>query len=442
MPAASREAPPPLLITGSTVVAADGLWSPGWLVAAGGRIQALGPGEAPGGVRAEVTALGTVVDGRGCLLLPGFLDVHVHGGDGADAMDADADGLRRMARFHARHGVTSLLPTTWSAPPAALEAAVGAIAEAAGPVDGGATILGAHLEGPWINPARAGAQNPTGIRPPDPAEARRLLEIRPGIVRPTHSASGGGPLSRPPAVGVPGGGRPSPSPTSNVGPGGVVRLLALAPEMPGAADVIGECRERGVVVAAGHTEANWGEMVAAVAAGVRHVTHTFNAMGGLGHREPGTAGAALAMPELRCELIADGHHVHPGAMAVLARAKGPEGVVLISDAVRAAGLPEGDVDLGGRTAQQCCGAVRLADGRLAGSVLTLDVALRRFAAASGWDWPDLARAAAGNAADALGLATKGRLAAGLDADLVLLADGGAGEILLTVVEGRIVHRRR
>jgi N-acetylglucosamine-6-phosphate deacetylase len=424
MPTASGDAPPPLLISGATVVAADGLWSPGWLVAAGGRIQALGPGEAPGGVRAEVTALGTVVDGRGCVLLPGFIDVHVHGGDGADAMDADPDGLRRMARFHAQHGVTALLPTTWSAPPWPLEAAVSAIAEAAGPVDGGATILGAHLEGPWINPAKAGAQDPAGIRPPDAAEARRLLEIRPGTVRP---ASGGG--------------RPSPSSASAVAPGGVVKMVALAPEMPGAEDVIGECRERGVVVAAGHTEAHWGEMVAAVAAGVRQVTHTFNAMGGLGHREPGTAGAALAFPELRCELIADGHHVHPGAMAVLARAKGPEGVVLISDAVRAAGLPEGDVDLGGRPAQHCCGAVRLADGRLAGSVLTLDVALRHFAAASGWDWPDLARAAAGNAADALGLATKGRLAAGLDADLVLLAEDGAGEVALTVVEGRVVHRR-
>ena len=401
MPAASGDTPPPLLISGATVVASEGLWSPGWLVAAGGRIQALGPGETPGGVRAEVTALGTVVDGRGCVLLPGFIDVHVHGGDGADAMDADAHGLRRLARFHATHGVTALLPTTWSAPPAALEAAVGAIADAAGPVDGGATIVGAHLEGPWINPARAGAQDPAGIRPPDAAEARRLLDL----------------------------GR------------GVVRLVALAPEMPGSGDVIGECRERGLVVAAGHTEANWGEMVAAVAAGVGHVTHTFNAMAGLGHREPGTAGAALAMPELRCELIADGYHVHPGAMAVLARAKGPGGVVLISDAVRAAGLPEGDVDLGGRTAQYCCGAVRLADGRLAGSVLTLDVALRHFAAATGGGWPDLARAAAGNAADALGLATKGRLAAGLDADLVLLAEDGAGDVVLTVVEGRIVHRR-
>ena len=401
MPVTSGDTPAPLLISGATVVGADGLWSPGWLVAAGGRIQALGPGEAPGGVRAEVTALGVVVDGRGGVLLPGFIDLHVHGGDGADAMDGDPDGLRRMARFHATHGVTALLPTTWSASPSAIEAAVGAIGDAAGPVDGGATILGAHLEGPWINPARAGAQDPAGIRLPDVTEARRLMDIRPGIVR----------------------------------------LVALAPELPGAGEVIGECRGRSVVVAAGHTEAGWDDMVDAVRAGVRHVTHTFNAMGGLGHREPGTAGAALALPQLRCELIADGHHVHAGAMAVLARAKGPTGVVLVSDAVRAAGLPDGDVDLGGRTAQHCCGAVRLPDGRLAGSVLTVDVAVRRFAAATGWGWSDLTRAAAGNAADALDLSTKGRLAAGLDADLVLLADDGAGDVVLTVVEGRIVHRR-
>ncbi|HEV7863442.1 MAG TPA: amidohydrolase family protein, partial [Acidimicrobiia bacterium] len=236
MPVAPGEAPPPLLISGATVAAVDGTWSPGWLVAAGGRIQALGPGEAPGGVRAEVSALGRVVDGRGCVLLPGFIDVHVHGGDGADAMDADPDGLRRMARFHATHGVTSLLPTTWAASPAAIEAAVEAIAEAGGPVDGGATILGAHLEGPWINPARAGAQDPAGIRPPDLVEARRLLDIRPGPPRP---------------------GAPRPNPGLSGGTGGVVRLVALAPEMPGAADVIGECRARGVTVAAGHTEAGW-----------------------------------------------------------------------------------------------------------------------------------------------------------------------------------------
>jgi N-acetylglucosamine-6-phosphate deacetylase len=193
-----------------------------------------------------------------------------------------------------------------------------------------------------------------------------------------------------------------------------------------------------VAVAAGHTEAGFEVMTAAVRLGLRHVTHTFNAMAGFGHREPGTVGAALALPELRCELIADGVHVHAGAMAVLARAKGSDGVVLVSDATRAAGLPEGPVDLGGRVGHHCGGAVRLPDGRLAGSALTLDVALSRFAAASGWGWDGLWRAAAGNAATALGLAGKGRLAVGADADLVLLDASGA--VKLTVVEGRVVFR--
>jgi N-acetylglucosamine-6-phosphate deacetylase len=161
-------------------------------------------------------------------------------------------------------------------------------------------------------------------------------------------------------------------------------------------------------------------------------------MGGFGHREPGTVGAALALADLRCELIADGVHVHPAAMAVLARAKGAHGVVLVSDATRAAGLPEGPVNLGGRVGHHSGGAVRLPDGRLAGSALTLDVALARFAAASGWGWEDLWRAAAGNAAAALGLSPKGRLAVGADADLVLLDASGA--VRMTVVEGRVVFR--
>jgi N-acetylglucosamine-6-phosphate deacetylase len=168
------------------------------------------------------------------------------------------------------------------------------------------------------------------------------------------------------------------------------------------------------------------------------VTHTFNAMSGFGHRDPGAVGAALAFPELRCELIADGVHVHPGAMAVLARAKGPDGVILVSDATRAAGLPDGPVDLGGRTAQHAGGAVRLADGRLAGSALTLDVALRHFAAASGWSWEHLWRATSGNAAAALGLAGKGHLSTGADADLALVGDDGT--VRLTVAGRRIVHR--
>jgi N-acetylglucosamine-6-phosphate deacetylase len=385
--------PSPLLVAGARVCALGGIWSPGWLRGDGGRITGLGPGEPPAAAGAGSPER---VDAGGSTLLPGFIDLHVHGGDGAEAMDASVDGLRRMARFHATHGVTALVPTTWTASEAATRAALEAIADVAGPVDGGATILGAHLEGPWINPARCGAQDPSLIRPPDVDEARRLLDV-----------------------------------------GGVL-MVALAPELPGAVRVIAECRERGVAVSAGHTEAGFAAMTEAVRLGVRHVTHTFNAMGGFSHREPGTVGAALALPELRCELIADGVHVHAGAMAVLARAKGPDGVVLVSDATRAAGLPEGPVDLGGRVGHHGGGAVRLPDGRLAGSALTLDVALDRFAAATGSSWEALWRAAAGNAAAALGLSTKGRLAVGADADLVLL--DASGGVRLTVVEGRVVFR--
>ncbi|MDQ3944741.1 MAG: N-acetylglucosamine-6-phosphate deacetylase [Actinomycetota bacterium] len=381
-----------LLITSARVCAPEGVWEPGWLLARDGRIEALGPGDPPGGMASAAERL----DGAGARLLPGFIDVHVHGGAGADTMDADADALRHLARFHASHGVTALLPTTWSASEADLAAALKAVTAVAGAVEGGATILGAHLEGPWINAGRCGGQDPDAIRPPDAAEATRLLESGP------------------------------------------VRLVALAPELDGAAAVIETCRQRDVVVSAGHTDASYEEMAEAVRRGVTQVTHTFNAMSGFGHRDPGTAGAALAFPELRCELIADGVHVHPGAMAVLARAKGPEGVVLVSDATRAAGLPEGPVDLGGRAGHHAGGAVRLADGRLAGSVLTLDVALRHFAAVSAWPWEDLWRATSANAAATLGLVDKGHLSAGADADLVLIDEDWT--VRLTVVEGRIVHR--
>lgn len=390
----TRPDPTDLLITGATVCAPDGLWSPGWLhVGADGRIAGLGAGD-PTLPPSSCLPAARHLDARGLILAPGFIDLHVHGGDGAEAMDADPDGLRHMARFHARHGVTGIVPTTWAAGEGAIRAACEAIAEAAGRVPGGATILGAHLEGPWINPNRCGAQDPAHIRPPDAGEAVRLLDT------------------------------------------GVVRLVALAPEIPGSAAVIGACRERGVTVSAGHTEAGYDDMVAAVAAGVRHVTHTYNAMGGLGHREPGAVGAALALPELRCEVIADGIHVHPGALAVLARAKGPGGVVLVSDATRAAGLPEGVVDLGGREGYHCGGAVRLADGRLAGSALTLDRAVATFARATGWGWEHLWRAAAANAAAALGLTDTGSLVAGHAADLVLL--DGTGAVVRTMVGGETV----
>jgi N-acetylglucosamine-6-phosphate deacetylase len=290
--------------------------------------------------------------------------------------------------------VTSFLPTTWTGPRDRTGAAVASVAEAMRRPRAGARILGAHMEGPYLNPERAGAQDPSHMQPPEAGELERYLDT------------------------------------------GIVRLMTVAPELhPG---VVDELRRRGITASAGHTDATYAQMVAAVERGVHHATHTFNAMRPLHHREPGTVGACLTLDALRCELIADGHHVAPAAMDVLLRARGRDAVILISDAVRPTGLPEGEHKLDDRTVELRGGAVRLPDGTLAGSVLTLDRGLRNFAAATGREPWELWPAASANAAASIGVADrKGRLEPGLDADLVLLDADGA--VTATIVEGELAH---
>jgi N-acetylglucosamine-6-phosphate deacetylase len=381
-----------LLVTGARVLTPGGEWSVGWIAVEGRRIAAMGQGKPRPGVghRADV------LDADGLVALPGFIDLHAHGAVGVDVMDADPEGLRRMARFYASHGVTAWLATTMTAARGDIEQALEAIRAVAGPVDQGATVLGAHLEGPYLSPARGGAQDESWIRVADRAEAASLLDS------------------------------------------GVVRMLAVAPEVEGNRWLVGEAAERGLTVSAGHTDATYDQALRAVEDGVRHVTHVFNAMPALGHREPGMLGAALTVPELRCELVADNVHVHPAAMRLLAQAKGAGGVVLISDAVRATGLPDGAYTVGDRPAIHMDGAIRLADGTLAGSVLTLDRALHNLRAATGRPLADLWPAVSRNAAQAIGVDdAKGSLEPGKDADLVLLDP--ALKVVVTVAEGSIVH---
>ena len=352
----------------------------------------MGQGKPPPGTGAGADVLAA----DGLVAMPGFIDLHVHGAVGVDVLDADPDGLARMARFFAGHGVTAWLPATMTATGPDTERALEAVRAAAGPVDGGATILGAYLEGPYLNPARAGAQDVALIRPADPAEAARLLDL------------------------------------------GVARVLVLAPEVEQNRWLIAEAAARGVTVSAGHTDATYDQALQAVDDGVRHVTHAFNAMPPLGHREPGMLGAALVTPELRCELVADNVHVHPAAMRLLVEAKGAEGVVLVSDAVRATGLAEGAYTVGDRPAFHMDGAIRLADGTLAGSVLTLDRALHNLQAATGRPLAELWPAASRNAAQAIGVDDrKGSLEPGKDADLVLLDP--SLRVVVTVAEGAVVH---
>jgi len=364
----------------------------GWLLVEGDKIRSIGYGGTP-----EFSGDPSLqqLDAEGKFLLPGFIDLHVHGAMGHELMDASPTGLESMARFYASHGVTGFLATTWTSDRESITKALELVEEMQGPVQNGATILGVHLEGPYLHPARCGAQEVTQIRRADREEAIAFLDT------------------------------------------GVIRLLALAPEFEENLWLIEECVKRGITVSAAHTTANYEQMQNAVAHGVSQVTHTFNAMQGLGHREPGTVGAALAFQQLSCELIADNYHVHPAVQKILVDVKTPSGVILITDAVLPAGLPAGDYMLDDRPVNNRTGAVRLADGTLAGSILTMEHALQNICVSTGRPLTEMWPTSSLNAARAIGLSSrKGSLEIGKEADLVLLDEGF--KVHLTVAQGETV----
>ena len=307
------------------------------------------------------------------LLLPGFIDLHVHGGGGHDTMGG-GDAALHIARMHARHGTTALLATTMTAPLAEIEAALRALAPLcqARPA-GTARVLGVHLEGPYINPGRLGAQ-------PDFAAHATLADVLA-----LHALA---PL----------------------------RLITLAPELPGHIELIVALRAEGFVVQIGHSAGTYEDGVAALAAGATGFTHLFNAMTGLHHRQPGMVGAALAHAQ-RAEIIPDLLHVHPGAIHVALRCI--PGLYCVTDSTAAAGMPDGDYKLGRHTVTKCLGGVRLADGTLAGSTLTMDQALRNLVGL-GLPLVEASRRTATFAAQHLGLADRGVLAPGAWADVVVL----------------------
>jgi N-acetylglucosamine-6-phosphate deacetylase len=367
---------------------------PGWLLVENGLIQTIGFGNTPDfSDDPSVKSL----DAQGNNLLPGFVDLHVHGAMGHEVMDASPSGLEEMARFYAAHGVTSFLATTWTASREALIKALELVEEMQGRIRDGATLLGIHLEGPYLNPARCGAQDINLIRRAEREEALEFLDT------------------------------------------GVIHLLALAPEFDENLWLIDECVRRGITVSAAHTTANYPQMQKAAEHGVTQVTHSFNAMEGLGHRELGTIGAAMSLPQISCELIADNIHVHPVAQKILVDVKTPSGVILVTDAIRAAGLPDGDYKLDDRSVHIQDGAVRLPNGTLAGSVLTMERALKNVCTASGRPLSEMWITSSLNAARAIGVsARKGSLEVGKDADLVLLDE--SFQVRWTIVQGEIVFK--
>jgi N-acetylglucosamine-6-phosphate deacetylase len=308
------------------------------------------------------------------LLLPGFIDLHVHGGGGRDVMEG-GDAARHIARHHARSGTTAMLATTMTAPLEQLENALRGLAPwCERRPAGAARLLGAHLEGPYINAARLGAQ-PDCTRPVSVAELQRLDGIAP------------------------------------------VRLVTLAPEVPGHLDAIEGIAAAGIRVQIGHTAGTYEDGVAALERGARGFTHLFNAMTPLHHRLPGMVGAALAHAQY-AEIIPDLLHVHAGAIRVAMRAI--PCLYCVTDSTSATGMPDGEYRLGSQTVTKCLGGVRLADGTLAGSTLSMDKALRNLVDGMGVDLPQAARLLATHAADFLGLASRGRLQAGAVADIVAL----------------------
>ena len=380
------------LINNTRVITATTVWERGWLLVDEKKIVAMGAGDAPAFEAVDR------IDAQNLTLMPGFIDVHVHGGMGHETMDATPDAIQALSKFYAQYGVTGYLPTTWTESREKILQTLEVVAELQGAQPDGATILGLHLEGPYLDVAKRGAQLEAQVRRANREEALEFLDMN------------------------------------------IIRLLALAPEYEENWWLIDECRRRGITVSAAHTSATHDQMQAAINRGISHATHTFNAMHSLHHREPGGLGALLTRPEVYCELIADTIHVHPTMMKILYACTGADRVVLITDAVRVAGFPDGEYKKDdSRVVVVKDGAVRLPDGTLSGSTLTMNRALYNFMQATGEPLAKIWQTSSLNAARSIHVSDrKGSLEVGKDADLILVDD--EIHVHLTMAEGRIVHR--
>ncbi len=356
--------------------------SDGVILVEAGRIAAIGH-------RDEVRVPPGAADysAAGLTVVPGFVDVHIHGAGGHDVMEANARALDRIASTVARHGTTSLVATTVTAPVEetcrSLQGITRYIRSREKPVENphlAAEILGMHLEGPFISKVRRGVHPPGALQKPSTEILSKFLDASDGLVK----------------------------------------ILTTAPELPGAIPFIEFAVAAGLVVAMGHTDADYEQSRASIQAGARHAVHTFNAMRPFSHRDPGVIGAILTDPEVTAEIIADGVHVAGPAIQVLLAAKGFGTVLLVSDGIAATGMPDGNYRLGNFEVTVKDGVCRNAEGKLAGSTLTLDRALR-YVVALGVPLADAVRMATVLPARRLGLAgKKGILAVGSDADLVAL----------------------
>ena len=333
-----------------------------------------------------------------CTIAPGFIDIHIHGSAGYDVMQADQSARSHFEHFLARHGVTSYYPTTVTAPLditlTALERLADAMESAEG--RGGGRPLGVHLEGPFLSHARRGVHSPEDLLSPTIVMFDKFWQAARGHIR----------------------------------------VMTIAPELDGASDVIAEATRRGVCVSIGHSDATLEFARRGVAVGARHATHTFNAMRHLDHRDPGILGEVLTNENVTADVIADGFHVAPTVIDLLFKAKGPDNIVLITDAISAAGMPDGNYKLG-LLEVDVQGGKCVRDGRLAGSALIMDRAVQNVMNFAKCDLQHALRAATANPARVVGAQKKGVLEPGADADFVVLT--AEGEVRATVINGTLLQ---
>ncbi len=377
-------------IRAKTVVTPDRILRGGRVRLAGERIKAV-DGLSPG-------AGGSEVDPG--ILIPGIIDIHINGAFGIDCSNCNSREMARLSRSLSQHGCTAFYPTLISDQVARLSQQLSRLGNLLDDTPPGAQPLGIHLEGPFLNPAQAGAHPSASLIHPSLDLAAEFVEASKGKIR----------------------------------------LFTLAPELPGAVEFISDCPQEWAL-AAGHSQATYEEMNRAIGAGIRSATHVFNAMAPFSHRDPGLLVALLNHPDVFTEIIADGLHVHPAAVELLVRCKGSRRVILVTDANSAAGMPDGEYSLGALTITQRAGVCRNEKGILAGSSLLPDQGLRKL-----WNWlggaglnlplQEVVRMTSTAPAELMKLETKGKIESGYDADLVLL-DENLG-VCKTWVKGRLV----
>ncbi len=338
---------------------------------------------------------GPAYEAAGYIILPGLIDLHIHGCMGADFSDGNPQGLRAIVQYQLSRGVTQICPSVMTLPPGQILEICRMAAAYSRKLEPGARLCGIHLEGPFLSPSKKGAQNGEWLRLPDLSLLEAWMEES----------------------------------------GGLCKLISIAPELPGALEFITRAKGR-IRVSLAHTEADYDTALASFQAGASQVTHLFNAMPPFSHRAPGVVGAAADWPDCMVELVADGVHLHPAMVRAVFKLFGPERVILVSDSMRAAGMPPGDYDLGGQAVHVQGNRATLEDGTLAGSTTDLMGCLRA-AAAMGIPLFQAARAAAYNPAKALGLEKEfGSLENGKIADMVVLDQNL--DIKAVLQEGRIV----